>query len=139
LAFSLFFPTINWTYASKNTTGENGMKQLLLILFIAGLVLSQIGCSTDPESQPRFRIKNDRATKANLQIKTSGGNTVTINDVLPGQITDYRDAAAGQIEVTAVIQDETVSPTATFDALMNGSYTVIVANTTPPSINVISP
>jgi hypothetical protein len=114
------------------------MKQSLLILFIAGLVLSQFGCSTDPENQPRFRIKNDRATKVNLQIKTSGGNTININDVLPGQTTEYRDAAAGDIEATAIIQDVSVSPTTTFNAQMNKSYTIVVVNSNPPTLNVVT-
>jgi len=115
------------------------MKHFILVLFVIGLVVSQFACSTDPENPPRFRIRNDRSTKANVQIQTSGGNTININDVQPGQTTSYQGAAAGQIEATASIQGESVSPMAVFNAQTNGSYTVVIASTTPPTLNVISP
>jgi hypothetical protein len=115
------------------------MKHFVLFLFVIGLAFSQFGCSSDPEDPPRFRIRNDRTTKANVQIKTSGGNTININDVQAGQTSGYQEAAAGQIEATAVIQGEAVSPTVTFNASTNATYTVVVANATPPTLNVISP
>ena len=96
------------------------MKHIVLFFFVIGLVVSQFGCSTDPEPPPRFRVRNDRTAKASVQVKTSGGNTININDVQPGQTTDYQNAAAGQIEATAGIQGESVSPMTVFNAQLNG-------------------
>jgi hypothetical protein len=115
------------------------MRQSVIFLLSTGLVVSLFACSTDPEDPPRFRIRNDRSTKASVQIKTSGGNTININDVQPGQMTGYQDAAAGQIEATASVQGESVSPKVVFNAQTNGNYTVVITNTTPPTLNVISP
>jgi hypothetical protein len=114
------------------------MRLSIVFLFAAGLVLSQLSCS-DPEDPPKFRIRNDRAGKANIQIKTSGGNTININDVQGGQSTGYQEAAAGRIDATATIQGETVSPSTYFIAEVNSTYTVVVANTTPPTLSVINP
>ena len=48
--------------------------------------------------------------KANVQIQTTGGNTININDVESGQTTEYQFVAEGNITATAVIQNETISP-----------------------------
>lgn len=112
------------------------MKALFVILIAAGFLVSLPGCSDDP---PQFRVRNDRPSKANVQVKTSGGNTININDVQPGTVTAYQTAAEGVIEATATIQNETVSPSISFQAGNDGSYTIIVANTTPPTLVVVSP
>ena len=111
----------------------------LISLFAIYLMMSVVACSTDPENPPKFRIRNDRATDANLQVKTSGGNTININNVKPGTTSDYQEVATGQVDITVTIQGQSGQYTASFLAQINQSYTVVVANTTPPSINVISP
>ena len=108
----------------------------LLLLIVAGMIMSLQGCSDDP---PQFRVRNDRPSKANVQVKTSGGNTININDVEPGTATPYQGAAEGIIEATATIQNETVSPSTSFRAGNDNSYTIVVANTAPPTLVVISP
>ena len=105
---------------------------ILVIVFIAG-------CSTSPQDPAHFRVHNDRTTKANVQVKTSGGFTININDVASGATTTYQDAAPGRIDVTAGIQSESVSPTAFFFAAPNASYTIVVANTNPPTISIATP
>jgi hypothetical protein len=112
------------------------MKRLFL-MFITGSILmaSFIGCSEDP---PSVRVYNERATKANVQVKSSTGNTINLNDVLPGQTVKFQEITEGLSETNAVIQDESVSPTATFVASNDYKYTIVVANTTPPTIRIDS-
>lgn len=108
--------------------------------FIAlAFIISLPGCSTSPDNAAYFRVYNARLTKASVQVKTSGGNTININDVESGVTTSYQDAALGSIEVTAGIQSESVSPTATFVVQSSSSYTIVVDTTTPPSLKIISP
>lgn len=115
------------------------MRRLLLVLVGVSMVWGLFGCSTDPENPPKFRVRNDRGTDASLQVKTSGGSTININNVKPGTTSAYQDIAAGQTDITVTIQSETGSFTGSFVAAINSSYTVVVANTTPPSVNVVSP
>jgi len=107
------------------------LKSLAVLVLVAGL----IGCSSDP---PSVRVRNERATKANVQYKQANGNTVNINDVAGGQVTGFRDIVTGRTEVTAVIQNENVSPTATFQAEEDNNYTIVVVNSTPPTLRVDS-
>ncbi|HEY9784533.1 MAG TPA: hypothetical protein V6D17_03955 [Candidatus Obscuribacterales bacterium] len=72
-------------------------------------------------------------------MKTSGGNTININNVKPGTTSAYQEVATGQVDITVTIQGENGSFTASFVAGINSSYTIVVANTTPPSVSVISP
>lgn len=127
-------------YITNNTYQENhSMKHILFILIGTGLIVSLMACSTSPDDVAHFRVRNDRSTKASVQVKTSGGNTININDVESGVTTGYQDATVGSIDVTAGIQGESVSPTMTFVAQSGANYTIVVANTTPPSLNIISP
>lgn len=107
------------------------LKSLAILVVFAGL----IGCSSDP---PSVRVRNERSTKANVQYKQANGNTVNINDVQGGQVTGYQDVATGRIEVTAVIQNENVSPTTLFQADEDNNYTIVVVNSTPPTLRVDS-
>ena len=111
------------------------MKTKLLYVLIAGIVaLALAACSADED--PAMRVRNDRGTKANLQIKTSGGSTININDVEPNQTTGYQNVSEGLIEATASIQNEPVSPATNFHASKNNKYTVVVAAGDPPTLRV---
>ena len=104
---------------------------------VIALLASLQACSDDVD--PRFRVRNDRGSKVNMQIKTSGGNTININDVEAAVLTDYHYAAPGTIEATAVIQNESVSPAIGFVAFADESYTIVVVNSTPPTLSIESP
>ena len=108
------------------------MKNILVGILSLAFLIASISCSD--ETGPKFRIRNERSTKANVQIQTSGGNTININDVEPGQTTVYQTASEGNIIATAVIQNESVSPTTTFFAANNERYTVVIQTTNPPSL-----
>ncbi len=110
------------------------MKSILPLLVATGFLFSLIGCSSDED--PQFRIRNDRSDKANVQVQTSGGNTININDVASGQTTAYQSAAEGTIVVTAVIQNESVSPALTFVASMDTRTTVVIQAGNPPSLRI---
>ena len=101
----------------------------IILVFVA---LSVIACSEEP---PSIRVMNERSTKANVQIKTVA-NTINHNDVVEGKVTNYQDVTEGRIDVTAEIQNEAVSPTATFNALNDNNYTIVILNSTPPTLKV---
>ncbi|MFA6467643.1 MAG: hypothetical protein WCW35_02015 [Bacteroidota bacterium] len=109
------------------------MKKILAHILAVVIVLAMIGCS---EEDPQFRIRNERLDKANVQIQTSGGNTVNINDVASGQTTAYSTVAEGNTAVTAVIQNESVSPSAKFNCEMDERYTVVLQTGNPPTIRI---
>lgn len=106
-----------------------------LKLGVVILGLGVVGCSSDP---PSVRIMNERATKANVQLKVGVDNTININDVEGGKASAYRDVAEGTFVATATIQNETVSPTTSFNTEKDMNYTVVVVNSTPPALRVDS-
>ena len=108
------------------------MKKLFKSLSIIILVLVFNACADEP---PGMRVKNERTTKANVQIKTVN-NTINHNDVQPGTATNYQEVPDGDIEVTAEIQNETVSPTKNFTSQENNNYTIVIVNSTPPTIRI---
>jgi hypothetical protein len=108
------------------------MKNVFKLLSILFLIVTFIACSDEP---PSFRVKNERPTKANVQIKTVA-NTENINDVQPGTVTNYKEVAQGLVEISAEIQNETDEPTGSFNAEENNNYTIVIANTTPPTIRI---
>lgn len=108
------------------------MKKIAFYTAITFISLTIMACSDKP---PSIRVTNERSTKANVQIKTPG-NTINQNDVAPGTTTNYQEIPEGKTDVTAVIQDESVSPTTTFNASNDNNYTVIILNSTPPALKV---
>lgn len=108
------------------------MKNVIKLLSILFLIVTFVACSDEP---PSFRVKNDRTQQANVQIKTVS-NTININEALPGSVTNYQEVPKGNVIVTAVIQSESFSPEASFNAEVDNNYTVVIANTTPPSIRI---
>jgi len=111
------------------------MKQFVISMFTLAFLVSLGACSND-EAEPQFRITNERTEKANVQIQTSGGNTININDVLPGQTTGYQSAAEGAIVATAVIQNESVSPTASFYVWNDTRSTVFIQAGGTPTLRI---
>ncbi len=96
-----------------------------------------VSCSSD--SRATVRVRNDRATKANVQFKNAAGNTSNINDVSGGSVSPSLDVDTGPYTVTAVIQSESVSPTVTFTAMKGATYTVVVVTGATPTLRVDTP
>lgn len=111
-----------------------GGKKILIGIFSLLLLIALSSCSDDTD--PKFRIYNERTDKANIQLQTSGGNTININDVEPGQTTAYQIASTGNITATAVIQNESISPTLTFFADNDERYSVVIKSGNPPILIV---
>ena len=75
------------------------------IIFIISLFFSLfiIGCGCDGED-PSVILRNNGTGKADIQIKTSGGNTENINNIQPGTSSERRNFKPGDIEFTINIQ-----------------------------------
>ncbi|MHB8871923.1 MAG: hypothetical protein ACYC5G_05720 [Candidatus Doudnabacteria bacterium] len=67
-----------------------------------------------------------------MNIRTSGNSKLSINNVEPGQTTEYQTASEGNITAVAVIQNESVS----FLATKNTHYTIVISTGKPPSLHV---
>ena len=78
------------------------MKLLLLILSLS-LCFFLAGCGCDGED-PSVILKNNGTGKADIQVKTSNGNTENINNIQPGTSSERRTFKAGNIEFTINIQ-----------------------------------
>jgi len=78
----------------------------LFAFIISGLfAISMSSCKDCNNQDPRARIINNGTQKASVQIKTSGGNTVNINNVDPGNSSTYSSYAAGEITFTIVVSN----------------------------------
>ena len=112
------------------------MQTLLRTLLIACILLSLSACSTDP---PRVRISNQRAEITDVQLKRSSGNTYNFNDVGPNSATGYTEVEPSNYEVDANMEGVSPSATTFFTADEDESYTIVVLNTTPPTLRVDRP
>ncbi|MCK9425701.1 MAG: hypothetical protein M0Q21_06665 [Ignavibacteriaceae bacterium] len=110
------------------------MKNILLGILSLAIIVAIVGCSDEPD--PKFRIHNERADKANVQIQTSGGNTININDVEAGQTTAFQTAATGNIVAKAVLHNESVSPEVSFFAVKDTRYTIVIQSGIIPALRV---
>jgi hypothetical protein len=79
------------------------MKKLLILLFLSMFIFTACddGCE---KGNPSVVLVNNATEKADIQIKTSGGNTENINNVQPGTSSDKRTFNPGEIEFTVTIQ-----------------------------------
>ena len=70
-----------------------------LILFIV------LSCSDDCEKEdPTLVLRNNGPGRADVQIKTSGGNTENVNNIEVGTTSEKRSFSPGDIEFTFSIQ-----------------------------------
>jgi len=100
-----------------------GVFSLLLFVFIAG-------CSRNTETQ--LRISNKHAEKVNVKIQTEKGVKFAINDVEPGETSDYQTINEGNITATAVIQNESIS----FLVAKHAHYTIFISADKPPLLHL---
>jgi hypothetical protein len=69
-------------------------KMKLLVIFISLCVcLSLISCDSCDGENPSVQLINNGTGKADIQIKTSDGNTENINNVEPGTSSERRTFA----------------------------------------------
>ena len=71
-----------------------------MIVSLGILSLSLNSCNDCDGENPRARIINNGTNEVSVQIKTSEGNTVNINNVGAGITSDYKSYSAGKITFT---------------------------------------
>ncbi|MSP58223.1 MAG: hypothetical protein EXR17_05100 [Flavobacteriaceae bacterium] len=82
------------------------MKNSFLMILLAGLfTITMNGCKKCKNEDPRAKILNNGTQKASVQIKTSGGSTVNINNVDPSTSSSYSGYAAGQVTFTIKVNN----------------------------------
>jgi hypothetical protein len=89
---------------------------IFLALFITAAMAS---CKKCKNESPRARILNNGTKAASVQVKTTGGNTVNINNIQPQTASEYASYAAGDvvftITVDKVVAEKTVLVANCFD------------------------
>ncbi len=110
--------------------------KLLLSIILAGIfVMTLNSCKKCKDEDPRARIINNGTQKASVQIKTSGGNTVNINNVDPGASSPYSSYAAGQVTFTITVKS--IDYVRTFDMGKCYDYDIAIdANNTITSLPI---
>lgn len=103
------------------------MKRLSLIILF-GFIMLTIGCSDDgcENQNPTVKLVNNGTGKADIQIKTSNGNTENINNIEPGPSSEKRSFASGDIEFTISIQGVADPVVYVLTALFCNDYTVTI-------------
>jgi hypothetical protein len=83
------------------------MRNLLMIIFGLFIIAGLSNCKKCKKEDPRARIINSGSQKASVQIQTSGGNTVNMNNVQPGSTSDFTTFAAGEVVFTVSVGNKT--------------------------------
>jgi hypothetical protein len=79
------------------------MKRVIVLIFFFVCIFF-IGCDSCEGENPSVQLVNNGTGKADIQIKTSGGNTENINNIEPGTSSERRAFESGNIEFTISIQ-----------------------------------
>ena len=80
------------------------MKIFPILLFLS-LSYVFISCNDECDNEnPSVILINNSIGKADIQIKTTGGNTENVNNIQPGETSEERKFAPGDIEFTVSIQ-----------------------------------
>lgn len=78
--------------------------KIVAMLISLCICLSIIGCDSCDGENPSVQLVNNGTGKADIQIKTSGGNTENMNNIEPGAKSERRTFDHGDIEFTISIQ-----------------------------------
>lgn len=95
----------------------------MVIFFLLNLGCNDDGCENQ---NPTVKLVNNGTGKADIQIKTSNGNTENINNVEPGTSSERRSFAQGDIEFTISIQGEAETVVYMLTTLFCNNYTVTI-------------
>lgn len=79
------------------------IKSIVFFLTLIALIASLESCKKCKKENPRARITNNSNSSVSVQIMTTGGNTVNINNIAPGSTSDYANYAAGLVTFTVKI------------------------------------
>lgn len=79
------------------------LKLGLVVILSVFMVVIMDSCKKCKGEDPSARIINNGTSEASVQIKTSGGHTVNINNVDPGTASPYSSYAPGEITFTITV------------------------------------
>ena len=115
----------NAIFTAHQNDGAPNMKKLLFVLPLIVFSLGFVGCKKCRNEDPRARIVNNGTDKVSVQIMTTGGNTVNINNIMPGTVSEYASYAPGAIQYTIAFQ---VANDTSFSVIMDEcwEYEIIV-------------
>lgn len=74
------------------------MKRVGILLIGLTMSFSFQSCKKCKGEDPIAQIVNKGTESVSVQIQTSGGNTVNINNILPGQVSEIKSFAAGNVD-----------------------------------------
>ena len=111
------------------------IKNLLLLALLGSFfALASAGCGKKCKGEdPRARITNNGTQKASVQVKTSGGNTVNINNVDPGTSSDYASYAPGAVTFTITVNN--VNYVKTTDISSCFQYDIVIDRANAITVN----
>lgn len=101
------------------------MNQRISFLLALSFFIFLTGCKKCKNEDPIARLINNGTNVANAQIKDSGGNIVSINDLAKGGISAEKTYASGKVEVEVSIDGQEL----TEDVDMNecNSYDITIS------------
>ena len=79
------------------------MKAILLTLTLG--VLTFASCNKCKDQDPTARVINNGSESVDVHIKTSGGNTVNINNIEGGTASDFRSYAPGLVNFRITVSN----------------------------------
>ncbi|UKN01036.1 hypothetical protein K6119_15000 [Paracrocinitomix mangrovi] len=79
------------------------MKRSLLFMAFLAVAFTFTSCKKCKNEDPISRIVNNGTESTSVQIQTSGGNTVNINNILPGETSEDKTFAPGVVDFTISI------------------------------------
>lgn len=85
---------------------KSNLTLIAFVMFAAAIMLGT-GCKKCKNEDPRARIINNGTDKVSVQIMTTGGNTVNINNIMPDSISDFAYYAPGLVQFTIAFQNNT--------------------------------
>lgn len=78
-------------------------KYFWTLLFTVFFIIAMSSCKNCRNEEPSARVVNGGNKTVSVQIKTSGGNTVNINNVQPNSSTDHKSYAPGNVTFTITV------------------------------------
>jgi hypothetical protein len=103
------------------------MKKLklgLMVILSVCMIVSMESCKRCKGEDPGARVVNNGTSVASVQIKTSGGFTVNINNVDPGTASPYSNYAPGEITFTITVDSKEYVKTVQMDQCYN--YDIVI-------------
>ena len=79
------------------------MKSIFLGILSLAIIALFYSCTVNKD--PQFRFRNEGPDKINLKVQTPEDVKMSINDIEPGQTTEYTTTSEGIITATAVIAE----------------------------------